>query len=206
MVEPGFTVLVIDDHALFRSGIKMILENEFDAVHTLEADCVEFALRETSNRPDLILLDVKLVGLSGLESISLLQRRWPQVKVIMLSSDHSPRTVEQAFERGALGFIFKANASEHMMATIRTVLTSDRESALTLATTQPERSTGVRLTARQCEVLEYLNQGMPNKLIARKLGLSENTVRGHVQSLLVALDSNSRSEAVFQAKRLGLLY
>jgi DNA-binding NarL/FixJ family response regulator len=206
MAEPEFTVLVIDDHSLFRSGIKMILKSEFGAVQTMEADSVEFALRETAIRPDLILLDVRLEGLSGLESISLLQRRWPKVKVIMLSSDHSPRTVEQAFERGALGFIFKANASEQMMATIRSVMAFDGESSFTLTTTQPQHAASVRLTARQCEVLGYLNQGMPNKLIARRLDLSENTVRGHVQSLLVALDASSRSEAVFQAKRLGLLY
>lgn len=205
MIASEFSVLIIDDHALFRSGVKLMIGSEFQGVTVLEAGGVEQALREAPAAPDLILLDVRLIGLNGLESISLLRRRWPTVKVIMLSSDHSGRTVEQAFERGASGFISKADASDKLMSTIRAVLAQDH-SATAMLRPPPQGLASLRLTARQCEVLDYLHQGLPNKVIARKLHLSENTVRGHVQSLLVALDASSRSEAVFQAQRLGLLH
>ena len=206
MIASQFSVLIIDDHALFRSGVKLIIGSEFQGVTVLEAGGVEEAMRESSSAPDLILLDVRLIGLNGLESLSLLRRRWPTGKVIMLSSDHSGRTVEQAFERGASGFISKADASDKLMTTIRAVLAQDHSVAALARSQAPQGPPSLRLTARQCEVLDYLHQGLPNKVIARKLNLSENTVRGHVQSLLVALDASSRSEAVFQAQRLGLLH
>ena len=194
-------ILLIDDHALFRSGLRMIIESEFAEVEIVEVDSIEQVVHQEWPRPDLVLLDVRLQGLNGLESIALLHRRWPAVPIIMLSSDASGSTVRQAYERGAVGFVSKADSSTAVVAAIRSVFAQPQA-----AGAGAERPPGVAaLTPRQCEVLNFLSQGLSNKSIAKKLDLSENTVRGHVQSLLTTLNATSRLEAVFIARRHGLI-
>lgn len=197
-------ILLIDDHAMFRSGLRMIIESKFDDVQVLEAPSLEHALEPETPRPNIVLLDVRLPGLNGLESIALLQRRWTGVPIVMLSSDTSNFTIRRALERGAVNFVSKADNPEVISSVIRTHLWSDKTGnaaahAPTLHSSLPE------LTPRQSEVLVFLGQGLPNKTIARKLNISENTVRGHVQSLLSVFQANSRSEAVYIARRLSLL-
>lgn len=204
MTAHNVTILIIDDHSLFRSGLEMILVSAFTGLGVLEADSVEAALANNATpQPDLVLLDVRLNGLSGLESIGLLRRRWPGVPVIMLSSDSTSHTVRQAMERGADGFVSKADASNVIIGAIRSVMARTVfEGSEPLA---PVRVDSSRLTLRQSEVLHHLSQGLSNKSIAKKLDLSENTVRGHVQAIMAVLTSTSRTEAVFNAKRLGLI-
>jgi len=197
-------ILLVDDHALFRSGLRLILESRFSPVQVSEAGSLEQVFDVQATPPDVVLLDVRLPGLNGLESIALLKRRWPEVPIIMLSSDASSSTVRQAHERGAVGFVSKADKPDAIAAALRTCLgqastTPAPAPTLAMAAASPE------LTPRQCEVLLFLGQGLPNKVIARKLDISENTVRGHVQSVLGALNASSRTEAVYNARRQGLL-
>ena len=109
-------ILLIDDHALFRSGLRMIIESRFEAAQVLEAGSLEQALDLDTRRLDVVLLDIRLPGLNGLESIALLKRRWPDVPIVMLSSDASSITVRQAFERGAVGFVSKADKPDAIAA------------------------------------------------------------------------------------------
>lgn len=148
----------------------------------------------------LILLDIQLQGLNGLEGIDLLQQRWPQAKVVVLSSLDAPETMREARARGAQGFISKSDTPEMMVATVKAALADDVPYAL-----PPAEGAPARLTPRQREVLELLCQGLSNKMIGRQLQLSENTVRAHVQATLAALQVSSRSEAAFVARRLGLV-
>jgi len=198
------TILVIDDHLLFRSGLKMILKSEFMQAQVQEASSVEEVLGDAQARPDVVLLDVRLNGLSGIESIALLHRRWPGVPVIMLSSDNSTHTIRQAQERGAARFVSKADSSADILQAIRSVFMAQPLSQGLSAAVQD--SVPLKLTPRQSEVLHFLSQGLSNKTIAKKLDLSENTVRGHVQSVMGLLDSTSRSEAVFKARIQGLIH
>jgi DNA-binding NarL/FixJ family response regulator len=147
------------------------------------------------------LLDIKLNGLSGLEGIGLLQRQWPLTPILMLSSQTEPETVRLALERGAAGFLSKADTVEKMIDAIQQVLRG-HFSALAPA---PPCTAQRRLTPRQCEVLELLHQGLSNKLIARHLTLSDNTVRRHVQDILEFFGVSNRSEAVYAAYHQGLI-
>ena len=187
----------------------MIIESRFEAAQVLEAGSLEQALDMDVRRPEVVLLDIRLPGLNGLESIALLKRRWPDVPIVMLSSDASNTTVRQAFERGAVGFVSKADKPDAIAAALRACLVSgDEVDVLASMGALPVPAVGkqqAELTPRQCEVLVLLGQGLPNKSIARKLDISENTIRGHVQSLLMAFGANSRSEAVYIARRQGLL-
>jgi len=204
-------ILLIDDHALFRTGLRMIIESRFEGVEVLEAGSLEqaLALDMAAGPPHVVLLDIRLPGLNGLESIALLKRRWPNAPIVMLSSDASNTTVRQALERGAAGFVSKADKPDAIAAALRACLVSGDAPGVSAPDSTPlgpaMGKSHAELTPRQCEVLVLLGQGLPNKSIARKLDISENTIRGHVQSLLMAFGANSRSEAVYLARRQGLL-
>jgi DNA-binding NarL/FixJ family response regulator len=193
------TILLIDDHALFRSGLSMVLRADIANVQVLEAGSLEEALRNSMNAPDVLLLDIQLQGLNGLDGIELLKRKWPQTPIVMLASDTTQDTMRRALERGAAAFISKAEATSKILAIIKQVLRME-----TVAEKRVETKT-LRLTPRQCEVLDLLCQGLSNKVIGKRLGLSENTVRWHVQALLAFLQVASRSEAAYAARRSGLV-
>ena len=197
-------ILLIDDHAMFRCGMGMVLRSGLAHAEVLEAGSLDEAMRIATQAPTLVLLDIQLNGLNGLECIELLQRKWPAVPIIMLSSDATPSTVRLALERGAAAFVSKSDTAGAIIATIQQVLRREA-GAPTPPAIGGETLERVRLTPRQCEVLDLLCQGLPNKSIGRRLGLSENTVRGHVQAVLGLLQVSSRTEATFAARRSGLV-
>jgi DNA-binding NarL/FixJ family response regulator len=186
-------ILLIDDHAMLRSGLRMVLNASMPGIVIFEAGSLNEALESAPDLLDVTLLDIKLPGLSGVEGIALLKRKWPQVPVIMLSSQNEPETIRLALARGAAGFISKADSADIISTSINLALHGDFSALAAHAggckLTQTPLSC---LTPRQCEVLDMLCQGMPNKSIARQLVLSENTVRGHVQAILAFKPVGSR--------------
>ncbi len=180
----------------------MVLNASMPEAEVFEAGTLEEAIQNAPDMLDVMLLDIKMPGLSGVEGIALLKRRWPQVPVLMLSSLDEPETVRHALARGATAFISKADTADKIVALINLVLHGEWPVA---STQTKDEDTLLHLTPRQCEVLGLLCQGLSNKLIARQLALSENTVRGHVQSILAFLHVSSRSEAAFTARQRGLV-
>jgi DNA-binding NarL/FixJ family response regulator len=199
---PNVHILLIDDHAMFRAGLRMLLGSSISVVTVLESGSLNEAIRDVSSPPDLVLLDIKLPGINGVDGLALLKRQWPEVPVLMLSSQDEPEMVRLAMARGATGFLSKAETAERMVAVVRQLLRHDLPAELPDSCEVPPAR---RFTPRQCEVLELLCQGLSNKLIARRLGLAENTVRWHVQAILSELQVSSRSEAAFAARTLGLI-
>lgn len=198
-------LLLIDDHALFRSGIAMVLNAGLGGVEIYEAASIEHALQCPCELPELVLLDVQLDGLNGLDGIIVLKRKWPSAKVVMVSAIQDSHVVTAALGLGAQGFICKTDPPARMLEMISQVLAG--QAPLT-PSRLPIDSINQRalLTPRQCEVLDFVCQGLSNKMIGRRLELSENTVRGHVQAILAALQVASRSEAAFVARRQGLIH
>jgi len=196
-------LLLIDDHALFRSGLRLVLLQGMTDVAVLEAASLEQAVRTTDEPPALVLLDIQLQGVNGLEGLGLLRQRWPRVPVVMLSSIATPDTIAQALARGAAAFVSKGDTPDKIIAVIRHTLAHLQQ--LPLVSSTPTKPGVPRLTPRQCEVLDLLCEGLPNKLIARRLQVSEFTVRGHVQAVLGLLGVNSRSQATFAARQNGLI-
>lgn len=196
--------LLIDDHAMFRSGLAVLLRSSLANLEVMEAGSLDESLHGTMAAPDVVLLDILLRGLNGLDGIELLKRQWPKVPIIMVSSDAEPGTVRLALQRGASAFISKEKSADSILALVKQVLEprlpqhDDAPAAMTTGQ-------GARLTPRQLEVLDLLCQGLPNKAIGRKLDLSENTVRWHVQAILVHLNVTNRSEAAFAARSQGLI-
>ena len=194
-------VLLIDDHAMFRSGLKMVIAAAMADAVIHEAGTLQEAIDNAPEQVDVVLLDINLRGLSGLEGIALLQRAWPHTPVLMLSSQSEPETVRAALARGAAGFVSKAETADHIVQTLAKVLQGSRATIPSLADAPLAR----RLTPRQCEVLDLLSQGLSNKLVARRLALSDNTVRRHVQDILEFFNVSSRAEAVVAARQQGLI-
>jgi DNA-binding NarL/FixJ family response regulator len=204
------TVLLVDDHAMFRSGLGMLLRLGMPQLQLLEAATLEEAL-VVAQVPDLVLLDIKLQGLNGLECMPVFQRKWPRAALVMVSSLDDAASVQLALERGAAAFVSKAESADRIVAVIQGVL--NQAAALPepgrarLAPPAVPELLGARptLTPRQAEVLNLLCQGLPSKTIGRRLDLSENTVRWHVQTVLGLLNVTSRTEAAFVARRHGLI-
>ena len=194
-------ILLIDDHAMFRTGLSMVVSMAMPQASVLQAASVEEALHKVALAPLIVLLDIKLIGVSGLEGIANLQQQWPATPVLMLSSQDEPETMRLALARGVAAFVSKAETAEKIIDVIEQVLRGELTGTAVSKASNETR----RLTPRQREVLELLHQGLSNKLIARKLALSDNTVRRHVQDILEYFQVVNRSEAVFAARQQALV-
>lgn len=200
------TILIVDDHALFRSGLRLVLRADLPKATIIETSSIHETIHNIETVPDIILLDIELDGLNGLEGIPLLKRKWPLTPIIMLSSDASSSTLQSAMSRGANAFVTKADTANTILSTIEQTLNTTSDNTNAHKPLSSSGLSGARLTARQYEVLDLLNKGMSNKVIARELSCTENTVRGHVQAILLFFQVASRSEAVYAAKQQGIIH
>ena len=186
-------ILLIDDHAMFRSGLRMLINTAFPEIKIIDDNSLDEALKRTMDSVDLIFLDVNLTGDSGIDGIALLKQKWPQAAILMLSAQDDTNTLRRALAQGAAGFISKTEAADSVISTIKLVLSGE------FSAQAPAVHNGLnqQLTPRQHEVLALLQEGLSNKLIADKLSLSNNTVRRHVQDILTHFGAASRAEAVY---------
>jgi len=210
-------VLLIDDHALFREGLKFLLRSLDAALEVDEAgDCAKALEHAASRNYDLVLLDLKMPGVAGLDALAALRDAIPAAPLVVLSGEDNPGVVRAAIERGAMGFIPKSSTPEVLIQALRLVLARGvylppavLDAARAPASVAPPGSAMEDmvlpgLTPRQMDVLRCVIQGKANKVIARELDVSEGTVKAHLSSVLRALDASNRTEAVYAAAKLGL--
>lgn len=192
-------ILLIDDHAMFRSGLRMVLMSEIPNISISEAGSVDDAISNAPASLNVVLLDMQMHGLSGLDGIGLLKDKWPLTPILILSSHEDAEAMHLVLERGADGFFSKGETANKMIDAINRIL---HDCPLTQ---RPTTKTTRPLTPRQREVLDLLYQGMSNKRIARQLLLSDNTIRRHVQDILEHFQVSNRAEAVFVARSQSLV-
>ena len=215
-------VLMVDDHALFRDGMRYVLQQLGDEVEILDSGDFHDALQLARNNPDidLALLDLNMPGSDGAPSIMLFHRSFPEIPMVVVSGTDQRDDIENVMESGAMGFISKMSSSKIMLSALRMVLeggiylpplllqqvvsTVDQGND-NLTSKRAQRASKFGLTARQFEVLQHLAAGMANKDISQKLNLAEGTVKIHTAAVYQALHVNSRLEAVTTARRLGFL-
>ncbi|HSY28017.1 MAG TPA: response regulator transcription factor, partial [Burkholderiaceae bacterium] len=203
-------LLLIDDHTLFRSGLRLLLSDIAFVGDVLEASSVIDAVQQHGTTPvDLILLDIQMPGLNGLDAVPLLQRYFKSARILIVSGDLAESMEQAARTSGVQGYLPKSAHANDIEIAIQRCLRGERHfssDATAHASAAMASSPGNEsLTPRQLEVLAQLCLGRSNKAIAYNLGLSENTVRVHVAAILARLNVSSRSEAMLAAQRAGLI-
>ena len=206
--------LLVDDHALFREGLALLMAHAFDGVECLQAATLAEALEIGVRHPDLslTLLDLGLPDSSGFDGLRRLQQASPGPAMVVLSADDAPRTVLDAIDAGAQGFIPKSAAPRQMREALAHVLAGGiyLPAPLLLPPTNASAAAGdegnLGLSERQFEVLRLLIKGCSNKLIGREMDLSESTVKTHLAAIFRKLEVNSRTQAVVKAASLGLRF
>jgi DNA-binding NarL/FixJ family response regulator len=218
-------ILLIDDHPLFREGVALLLKPLVEGLETWEAGSCEeaFALLAQRGSADLVLIDLGLPGLSGLEGLSRLRSDHPEMPVVVMSSADDKDTVLAVLDAGAMGFIPKSSTSQIMLGALRLILAKGiylppsaflsgrampppAPAQMMVQGAQGRRPAELGLTPRQADVLHLLLQGKPAKLIGRQLNLSLSTVKAHTSAVLRALNVTTRTQAVLAASRMGLRF
>lgn len=208
-------ILVVDDHPLFLSGIRTVLEGLADAVTILEAGSAEAAFAHLERAPDIdfLCLDVQLPGMDGIEFLEELRRRRVPVPVLILSAQESPAVVDRALKAGANGYVSKHATRDELALGLTTIARTGRYLSTALRRPLDDFRAGIRragpgavkLTRRQRQVLALLAEGLANPAIAARLGIAESTVKGHLVALYATLDAETRTACVARARELGLL-
>ncbi len=200
-------ILLIDDHALFRAGLRMLLTSIDTSATILEASTTVEALALIGTHPDLrlCLLDLNLKEEDGLEALLQIKAAAPDVAVVVVSSSDDITTVYRCLDAGAMSFVPKSFAPEVLTEAMRQVLSGavylpDE----VLAATNSRAAPPPNLTPRQLQVLQGLRQGLPTKSIATKLQISEHTANEHIATIFRTLGVHSRTQAVVAAGRFGL--
>lgn len=202
-------ILLVDDHPLFREGVVQVLGKVTSDIAVHQAHSCEEALEFLTGTLefDLVLLDLMLPGMDGLDGLKCIRRNHPGTPVVVLSATEAPSTVRSALEAGAQGYIPKSTSPKIMLQAIHLVLEGGVYAPHDLLDHRPAsdiEQPAVPLTPRQRQVLKLLSEGRSNKEIAHRLSLSENTVRVHVAAILKTLKVRNRTEAALTAARLGI--
>ena len=217
--EDAIRVLVVDDHALFRRGLEMVLDGEPDIDVVGEAsDGHEAIERAEKTTPDVVLMDVRMPKRSGIEATRAIKETLPSTKILMLTISDEEADLYEAIKAGTSGYLLKEISIEEVADAVRQVhagqslISPSMASKLlnefaTMVKRRDERTQipGPRLTDRELEVLKLVAKGMNNRDIGSELFISENTVKNHVRNILEKLHLHSRMEAVVYAVREKLL-
>ena len=207
MSKHKISLLVVDDHFFVRMGLAGSLNAEPDLRVVAEADNGTQAIKFfREHRPDVVLLDGRLPGLSGVETLTTLRREFPDARVLMLSIDDGEEDVFRALQAGAAGYLSKATQLQELLRAIRAIHAGQRYLSPALATRLADRGPGATLTARELEVLELVSKGLTNREIGAALGCSETTAKWHLKNIMQKLEVTDRTEATRVAVERGILH
>lgn len=210
-------ILLIDDHTLFRSGIKALLQRQpgFEVVGEA-GDALEGIKRAKTLQPDVVLLDIHMPGMTGREAVSLVADEAPEARILMLTVSEDVEDLLQALRAGAHGYLLKNIETDFLVNAIRSAVEGEsvmspqmtsklmKSVSIPQATTTPVAADKDKLSPREREILGFLARGASNKEIARSLELAESTVKIHVQNILKKLNLLSRVQAAVYAVEHGL--
>jgi DNA-binding NarL/FixJ family response regulator len=218
MAEP-IRVLLVDDQRLMREGLRVLLELEPDLEVVGEAGDGQQALDAyAALRPDVVLMDVRMPGMDGVEATRRLRERWPEARIIILTTFDDDAYVFEGLRAGALGYLLKDVSGNTLAEAVRTVAAGGALLAPSVArkvvaafsrlsppARPPDEGLPEPLSEREKEVLRLLAQGLSNREIAERLVLAEGTVKNHVTTILQKLGVRDRTQAALRARQMGLL-
>ena len=200
-------IMIVDDHPVVREGLSRIIVSESGMEVIAEAGTGAEALKQYRKlRPDIVLLDMRMPEMTGLQTIEAIRKEFSNARIIVLSTYDLEEDIYQSLQAGARGYILKDSPRNELLAAIRRVHAGDRVIPPTIATRLAERIGGNELTAREFEVLKLIVAGKSNKQIGDDLGISEGTVKSHVNNILDKLGVTDRTQAVSVALKRGIVH
>jgi len=199
-------VLAVDDHALLREGIAAVIDGEPGLRYAGGAGTAREGLALfRALRPDVVLLDIQLPDMNGIELLALLRGEQPQARAIVLTTYRGDALASRALKAGAMGYLLKSMLQTDLIGAIRTVHAGRKHVPAEIAMELSARLGDQELSSRELEVLRLVAHGRSNKGIGAELSISEQTVKGHLKNILGKLDANDRTHAVTIALQRGIL-
>lgn len=197
-------ILIVDDHPVLREGLTLIIESQPDLKVVGEAGTGKEAITLFKKHvPDITLMDLGLPDIPGIDVIRTLRAEHPEARIIVLTTYLGDVQALRALQAGAAGYLLKATLRRDLLDTIRTVHAGKRHVQTEVASELAQHAADHGLTEREIEVLKLIAKGRSNKLVADRLDISEDTVKGHVRNILEKLNANDRTHAVTIALHRG---
>ena len=205
-MKTSITLILVDDHFVVRSGLAASLELEDDLQIVAEAECGEDVVAlYRKHRPQLVMMDLQLPGINGIEATALLRDADPDARVMIFSTFARDDEIQSALDAGALGYLQKSARREDLITAIHTVAKGEIHLPAGLEEKLIALKTGPSITIREREILALVARGKANKEIAAELGIAEDTVKRHVSNIFQKLAVNDRAQATAEAIRRGIV-
>jgi len=199
-------ILTVDDHPLMRAGVASFLATEPGLQVVAEAANGEEALEKYRElRPDLVLMDLSMPVMDGLEATQAILEEFPAARIIVLTTYAGDEDVHRALDAGAVGYVLKDMLVADVLKVIRSVIAGRRGIPPAIAATLAQHTPRIALTPRETEVISLIATGLTNGEIAQRIGRTEETVKVHVKNILRKLNAQDRTEAVTNAVRRGFI-
>ncbi len=205
--ESRIRVFCVDDHPLLREGIAMLINNQPDMVVVAQASSAKEAIEGfREHRPDVVLMDIRLPDMSGIDAMSAICQEFPEARVIMLTTSEGDVEIQRALQTGARGYILKSMPPKSVVEAIRQVHAGKKRIPPEIAAHLAEHYSDEAITAREIEVLQQIAGGNRNRDIAEKLFISEETVKAHIKHIMEKLGASDRTQAVTIAVCRGIIH
>ena len=198
--------MCVDDHPMVREGIAAMVENEDDVVSVGEAGDGQAAIEQYRKlKPDVVVMDLRMPGLDGLEATVQIRREFPAARIIVLTTYEGDEDIHRALDAGARGYLLKDSVRRELLQSIREVHAGQRHISARAATRLAEHTPRTSLSPRELEVLHLIAEGLRNKEIGAKLDIAEDTVKIHIKNIFAKLEVIDRTEAVVVASQRGFI-
>jgi DNA-binding NarL/FixJ family response regulator len=199
-------ILLADDHPVLRQGVRALAADEVDMEFVAEASSGLEAIEEfRKRRPDIVLIDLQMPDMNGIDAMIAIRNEFPDARFIVLTTYAGDVQIARAFKAGARGYLLKSLLRRELLDTIRAVHAGQKRIPAELAAQVADHLADDSLTSREIEVLRLIAAGNANKIVADRLSITEETVKGHVKSILSKLGANDRTHAVTIGLKRGII-